>query len=127
MSDLQGLEVEHLGRKYELDVETSIKNGTLKEVKPPRVDIVKINAGDVFKVKGCFHTAIWAIQVNDHLGFMFAGCTGTSTFSNSCYNKPMSKGEALNYLNRDNYILIGNIEKAVQLAFNNVKSLARGM
>lgn len=110
-------------KQYTLNTRRAIELGVLKVVRAP---IAAVDIGDVFKKEG--HDAIvliGAIYENgaDSKCYSFVGL-GRSLTPHSNYPKLLSYTEAMDRLNKEEWIRIGNINKEFKVALKKIEDAA---
>jgi len=112
-------------KRYELNARRAIELGVLKALHEP---ITKIDVGDVFKKEG--YDAIVLIKaVYDYVlssgskCYSFVGLD-RSLMPHSNYLKLLSYDEAMNRLNEEGWIRIGNINEEFKAALKKIEDAA---
>ena len=113
-------------KEYEIDIERAKQLGLCKKV---HEQITSFKVGDVFHAPG--HSRIVITAANwcyssdkNNRRYNIAGSCGLNLFSNfgSDLEKLPTYEKMLNYLNNQQFVLIGNINSEMATAINNLSS-----
>lgn len=96
------------GKEYEVDIERAKNIGLCKEIRP---EIISFRVGDVFKSNGGLPVFIIQSEYFNHT-YAFAGLDGLELFSN--ISPSLTKREMVEYLNKNKYKLLGNINSDIR-------------
>lgn len=111
-------------KQYTLNTRRAIELGVLKVLREP---ITAVDIGDVFKKDGhdaiVFIKAVWRVHNPDIKCYSFVGL-GQVLMPHSNYETLLSRNEALNRLNEEEWIRIGNINEQFKTALKKIEDAA---